>query len=367
MLLAQDLDISPSLAHHEQHQVQVLVLEIPLFESPDTSSPILQYRRKGDILYVQENLSEGALWRPNYALVQYFEQESYDHYLRDLQKIELVDKKRGELSKANLEIVRYGFFTTLDHIGRVAYIPKIFVKPLYADGRELIDTVNRFDHDPMDYRKQEPLGPSYPFVENRDWLIHLQLGAGPAQRIYVDYGEELMSEDYSDRGWLQAGVAKKLEFDLDRRWSFGFLGIMSWQRGSFQIGENHEATETFRRTGLGPFMGYEAYRGKYLTAEINSGITVFPWFEIKSFENLADGTAIERTLEGWQVSPHIGTNFYFPPFLESQYLGFGMEVAYPITPVLKQTYSSIPTETEMSYRTKSTPEYSFLLAFRGQY
>lgn len=357
--------IGRSLDH--RHHVMVLVLEIPLFSKPNTSSPILQYKRKGEILYVKENISDGAMWRPNYELVQYFEQESYDNYIRELQQTEYVKKRSGEINKTNIDIQQEGFFTTLDQIGREAYIPKVFVKPLYHDGRELIETVNRFDHDPTDYRVPEPLGPSFPFVEERNLTFHTHWGYSPGDQNRVDYGLTPLTEDYQGQSVVQIGVGKKLSFDKDRRWSFGFMGEASWQKSFIKLADNHFAEERMQKYGFAPFMSYEVFRGDKLTAEILSGIMVYPWVSFKSFETRSGSSTVSRIFHAYQTSPFISGYLYSPPFLESQRIGVGAQISLPLTAGIKQTYSDIVSESDLSYRIRPIADFSLSLALRGQF
>ncbi len=105
----------------------VVALDVPLFSVPNNKAPVIQYVRKGDLIYLHSSALEG-----------------------DLIKKEPQDTK--------------GFYKTLDNNGHDAYISKKFVNILLEGFIEIRQPRTLDENDPTDHRLAEPLEPHYPLL-----------------------------------------------------------------------------------------------------------------------------------------------------------------------------------------------------------
>ncbi|MBT3980040.1 MAG: hypothetical protein HOE90_01730 [Bacteriovoracaceae bacterium] len=357
----------------EQHQGQVITLNAPLFEKPDIDSKIVQRMRKGDLIYIKKDLSGGAPFKPNYQLVAYYEGLSYNEYIRGADIKETVESKSGTINKDNLKITKFDFYQTIDRLGKTAYVPKVFIKPLYKDSRELSDTVNRFEHDPTDYRKPEPLGKHYPFVKVREWKTLVNAGIGSPYRSHYHYPNDIEKENYGPRIEIFAMASNRVNYDNYDRTYFGFMGEYSTQSTKIGLFNENISREKLTRLGVGPYMSWDGFRSQNWQATFYGGLIFYPINKIAITQNINSRGEEIRTFKSYMVSPRIGALYQLLDVIEDLDLNIAIHMAQPLGPNMKPqqqkefTNDTWRIENDDRINHRFVPEFSFTIGFQSSY
>lgn len=199
------------------------------------------------------------------------------------------------------------FYLTVDRNGLNAYIPKEYVKVLYKDEREQEENINPFDHDPTDYRLQEPLPDSYPLVSNNQMRAFFSMGSGTEPRESYNYTREVRSQNYGTRYAFKAVILKRGNVFGNNRFFFGGGLQLSLINSSFLMEDTDERSrEQKLRFRAGPYFLYDAYLYKNVLFSFQGGIWLtYNAFSVFQSEPTFD-TAQERKYSGFSIAPHVG-------------------------------------------------------------
>ena len=244
------------------YEAEVLVLRAPLLKKPNISSQVLQYLRKGDHLIISnKQIDEG--FDPDYL-------QSYDR------------------------------------AGNVAYIPTKYIKIITNDKREYETPIlASTDHDPTDYRIEEPIPSTYPF-SNSDFL-RLSLSGSFASNIKRSYAYNSYLSDvfYSLEGGARLFLSKRVRSDKEDRLYYGLYTSIGASNASitFENGNNSQENRSVLR--FGPMLTYDAFKNDYIRLALGTGFT---YNYHKSTITMQDKeiTVIEQKLfTGYSFSPII--------------------------------------------------------------
>lgn len=209
----------------------ITVLEAPLFDSPSKNSKILEYKRKGDLVYLHSKYQLDYQWQQNYPIKNNSPEET-----------ELPD-----------------YLLTVDSAGQDAYLKREHVYLIYEDQRELSQDQNFKDM--TDYRLKEPLPKNYPFknVQGiRGWLafsIHQ-----PSQNNYA-YPERIKAEGYSYQYELEGSFLKNWQRFESGRVYYGINFLFKRFTNEFRL-ETRNTEESWTKFGLGPSFTYDILKQK---------------------------------------------------------------------------------------------------------
>jgi hypothetical protein len=204
----------------------VTVLEAPIFNKKDLNSPVAQYARKGEVLWISNNPESE------------------------------------------------GFLETIDRKGNISYIPREYVFIYWNDKRE--EDEKQISKDNTDYRIEEPLPKNYPFKNVEGYRSNFLLGlATPAANQY-DYSQKIKKKNFLPQYDFSMSIFKKSKTKVeDKFFVGGTLNINSYNN-SFEL-ENSRAGENFFRIGLGPTLSYDAYIREKYRLSLQTSILLYPY------------------------------------------------------------------------------------------
>lgn len=243
----------------------VIALNAPLVLSPKLHQPPVQELRKGETLFI------------------------HDKHLRD-------------------EMGDDAFYETVDRLGRVAYIPKRFVKLITKNESEYDQSITFSSHDPTDYRLVEPLNENYPFYSPEKYRLNFAFVIGSdAQNSYEEKSSPL-NQSFSYQLGGKFILSKKLTFDKSGRSYFGVIGLFSASTSEFEF-STLAIDEAQTRLGIGPYYSYDIYRSINWNLLLGGGFTV-NYHLLTSDRNDRDPDPAfiheeERTFSGFSLSPLI--------------------------------------------------------------
>jgi hypothetical protein len=264
-------------------RAMVIVLETPIFRAPAIDSKIVQYARKGSIIYVdRRDLKDDPT-----ALTQ--------------KKIKFEDSEIPVPSSG-----KQRWYKTLDRNGMDAYVLGSHIKVIYNDFREFNEKVSVEGHDPTDYRLREPLPDKFPFTEGYEFRFNLTFGLGPGEKARYNYNAPISREDYSIRNafginvhWPEA-ILKQFRLGINA----GFYN----QKRRFYLSDGKRASnESGGALFIGPSINYDQFKGKGFQITYTAALT-FNWSRY-SVEQETLNTMEERIFNGMYLTPKVLTAF----------------------------------------------------------
>lgn len=235
----------------------VIVLEAPLLKEPQMSSTVLQMLRKGARVYV-----------PN------------------------------EIGASN---TLPEFVQTYDRVGNVAYVPSRYIKLITNDMAEYKTPIS-LDHDPTDYRLEEPIPSTYPFDEKSFLRASLSVWLAPNADASYAYGSPYHQQSFTSQTGLKLNVTRKISFDRFDRYYFGLTGAILSDGNLIRFDDGSHSKESRSVIKVGPIITYDLYKTQRLRFTLGTGFT---YDYHKSTIKLigAKGDSEERLFTGYSLSP----------------------------------------------------------------
>lgn len=263
-------------------QGMVIVLEAPLLEAPSLEARVMQTVRRGDIIYLEKSQLE---------------------------------QDRDQLN---------GFWETLDRNANRVYIPKLYIKLITNDDREFETPVNRFGHDPTDYRLEEPLPDNYPLYlgEKRRTLVSFGMGS-PSKATY-HYPRGIEGEEFISRKSFQIGYQHNLHFDTTDRLYFGGLIHGTSEQVLISFTNDIRARESRGTLGAGPYFSYDFFRGHSTIFTVGVGFLFNYSRHLITFAT-RQGDFEERLFNGLSLSSRAHGTFQYRNILPNINLALGLE------------------------------------------
>lgn len=223
-----------------------------------------------------------------------------------------------------------GFFKTLDRRGEDAYIERRFVKVIYNDKRELQSSIRPYkNHDPRDYRLEEPLPDFYPFVEFEKYKTQLSFALGPSQRAIYPYPQKTIREDYRVRRGLSFMFGRRIPSDKSNRFFLGGKSHLLFQTSELFFEDfNIESKESLAQWGVGPYISYTFLRSENYYFDIYGAATIN--YHRLLIQMRDPQFAENRLFTGFSLTPQLGTQIVYPDFFPLLGLIIGLEAQYNI-------------------------------------
>jgi len=259
----------------------VITHEAPLLPKESFDTRPVQHVRKGQVIYIHDK---------HFGLADY--QVTFSGY---------IDEGSPEYNRVADGVDKEGFFQTLDKTGQIAYIEKQYVKLIYKDEREKQSRLVPWEHDPTDYRLEEPLPKNYPLYTVTGMKASAALSFGPARKLNYPFTRDIVRETYSGRFGGEFTFARKIAFDKYDRFYFGGMGHVYTAFNEFFLENGFQAEEFYAELGAGPMISYYFFRGEDWGASLNSGITI-NWQRVLVSQS-GNGESEERIYSGFIFTP----------------------------------------------------------------
>ncbi|OFZ16533.1 MAG: hypothetical protein A2X86_12105 [Bdellovibrionales bacterium GWA2_49_15] len=287
----------------------VIVLQTPLFAGPKIDSTILQYHRKGEHLYIRDSNVSPSPHSKNYDSNNPEEGEEYFPVFH--------------------QVPSSGFFETVTRTGQSAFIKADHVKILYADEREKLTEISPFEHDPTDYRLEEPLPPKYPIYDPNRYRMALAYAFGPQRKVNYPYPSLITGEDFKVRKGFYGHYIKKVDWDPYDRFYFGFFGYYFTSETDFSLLSGTFAIEEQKIISIGPYFSYDTFRINKLTLSFAGGITANRHIMTIKAQNGA--SLDQRTFASWTLTPRLGSNIQIKSVFPNTdfFTGVELQAAHP--------------------------------------
>jgi hypothetical protein len=251
----------------------VIVLQAPLLKEAKYDSQIYQYIRKGEEVYI-----------PN----------------------ELITKKKLP-----------EFVKTFDRAGNDAYLPSKYIKPITNDEIENNTSIHFAGHDPTDYRIEEPIPSSYPYSNSSRLKASFSFQYGNNLKAPYDYNKAIHMQDFSTEKGARVVVTEKISFDQYDRFYFGCLFIISSTKNIYEFSDTTSATESRSMMRIGPLITFDAFSGRDWRITFGTGFT-YNYHKTSVAITGIKQSSEERFFTGFSISPLV--SFYgqmenvFPAF-----------------------------------------------------
>lgn len=244
----------------------VAVLEAPLFAIPNEQSKVIQYHRKGALIYIH---SAGP------------HPESVDTSF---------------------------FHKTIARNGKVAYVLKKHIILKTKDSQEFDQAM--IEHDDTDYRLQEPLREGYPFFQKSGYkgLSQLAIGRSHFQAYPFTQNTEQTTANLSSEFSFIWSKLRKVE--SHSRFFFGVIFSFGTASIDYTL-KAGEARQEQTRLGVGPLASYDLLRNK------NYGLNIY--FSIQAALIDKMDLTVQDTESGSSEQRAYNANFPFSGLLGMNY------------------------------------------------
>jgi hypothetical protein len=321
----------------------ITVLETPLFSAPSKKSQILQYKRKGDTIYINEESFREDVFSEHFTNTKEELLKTHTDYQRSYPDVLF----RGEFKR------RYkNFYRTLTRSGREAFIIKDHVFLSYNDKRELTQEV--IEKDPTDYRIEEPLPDNYPLIGETGYRGQVLFSIGTPTDQPYPYSQSIRDTGFDFNKEVSFVWAKQVKYDVSKRFFFGGeFHIMSGKTS--YITKDINATESQVRVGIGPYLTYDLFRRDRHTINIQGSI-VFNFYDSKEVKQKFSTETSSRSVTylSRYFSPKIGLSYHLSDIIGDLDLITGVK-AYMHSP---HTYEQTETSNEEVWVPKYKVGYS---------
>jgi len=256
-------------------EAMVTVLEAPIFKEESQESKIVQYARKGQVIYIDERELKPEMDEDFSETIPY-----------------------KDSSIAIPPSSKKVFYKTLDKNGRDAFILGEHIKIIYKDFRELRDKIS--DSDPTDYRITEPISDKFPFIKVNEPEFNLFFGLGPQRKISYPYSENIIYEEYQ----LRTGFGFNFFWGKNPNQSFnwGINGAFYNGNSRFMLENETKTYEQLGQFALGPQMKFKGLKSDRFEINYVLGINLNYTRDLITQE-LNYGNEGERVFHGLNVVP----------------------------------------------------------------
>lgn len=297
----------------------ILVLDAPIFGTPDETAKVIQYYRKGNSIYIH----------PSEAIKERYQDEIFTKQREEFEMKEddlLLTKKNIYIPKETSS-----FYKTIARSGREAYILKEHVLLVYKDKREFTQKVIQHDH--TDYRIEEPLNRDYPFIVDRGYRSQVQFATGQPNYKAYPFRQNILDTSFN--------LIKEFNFIFTHQAKGRLLGgrLFFGATGGIHVSDlefvltSQVAKQTNSRVYIGPILSYDMYRSLKHEMNIYTSLQfiIYDTMDIKIHDN-STGNGETRTYQSpFSISPNIGGSFNFKRsfFKFDTLLGFNLKGLLP--------------------------------------
>ena len=302
----------------------VLVLEAPLLKKADHHAEIINYVRKGDVIYINSKDVDSAPDETRWELGN-LEGVYLSEYKNKLDADDPVDKRK--------------FYQTVSEGGYSAYIARKFVKVLYHDEREYLEPISPFSFDPTDYRPIEPIHENFPFLHQDRRKAGAGFSLGPSRKINYPYPTQIIQEKFDLRRGFSIYYTTRISFDDFNRFYTGIVFTFLSSNASFTLANDITTEENYRQFGIGPYLSYDFHRNENYLLTVYGSLT-FNMDRFRVNQTRPVGTNEERLFTGFSFTPRVGHNFQIRNIIPNIDLYLSAEVQITLPHTLKSSSSA---------------------------
>ena len=292
-----------------EHKAQVTVLEAPLFGEPNEKSPVIQYVRKGQEIYIHP--AEFAQDRYKEIIDESAEEVAeYDDVYAMRYRDPLFDKEGAPYVPTSDS----RFYKTMAKSGRDAYILKEHALLLTHDLREVGQTLA--NPDPTDYRIEEPLPKGFPIIQPSGYRGYFSIGLGIPSAASYSYTSRIQDTGFGFYKKFNFTWAKNADMEVTKRFFFGGMLTLNHFEIDYKLSDR-ESKERNLSLALGPFVSYDIWKEESFSFNVFGSIQ-FVFLDMLDVEqNATDGSGLSdsRSFNSYHFSPQAGMAFQKPKLL----------------------------------------------------
>lgn len=297
----------------------IAVLEAPIFKVPDSESPVVQYVRKGEEIYIHpaefsQDRYEGLINMPK---------EDIDSYHKTYAK-DFKDPLFKNKEDTYVPMPESNFYKTLSNSGQDAYILKEHVFLLYNDTRELTQEVASPDN--TDYRIEEPLPKGYPIEQPSGERGYVSVGLGVPSAPSYDYTSKIDDTGFGFYKEFNLVWGKNGDKEITKRFYFGGLVSITSSSVDYKLGDRL-ATEDHFTMSAGPLAIYDFWRNNNYRLSIQGSIQLVFLDQLEITQD-GDDDSDTRSFNNIHFSPRIGLAFQKPKAIRELDFVAGANVNY---------------------------------------
>lgn len=275
----------------------VLAHAVPLFKEKSKDSPVVQYVRKGEKIFIsQKDLPKRDI-EIDYEQSDYYESRNFTTLLH-------------EQERTPKNMLPSEFYLTLDRNGNEVYVEAKYIKINYRDMREKQKDVSIGKHDPTDYRLEEPLPPHYPLKTPRSTRFFIEGGMGYQRKYNYPYRRQIHQINHRQSQSLNMAYINRIEFDQYNRLYFGPQILL--KGGTTEITNKDESTASEQRgvISVGPYLSFDNYRTEKWTMTIFGSMT-FDYHRAIVTQSDDRDQIEERDFSAFWFSGHTGSHLQY--------------------------------------------------------
>jgi len=320
-------------------QALVQVLEAPLFSVPDQDSPVIQYLRKGDKIFIDNT-----------------------HLRKEISSTEELEISKQELAKYNklypdsfitnkINETPRSYIKTIDRLGRTAYILREHIAILYHDSRELSEKPLKYD--PTDYRIEEPLPKDYPLKKPYQIPYEgiLSLGYINKNDRAYNYTEGITKSTLAHGYTLGAVWSRKK--NRNSLFYSGYQFNLKLAESRYAL-STRSSQEKETRFGLGIYAHWIFFEKKNFRLNLAGGARLNVWDNKRIAQTEIATNQIEtRSFNGPSVTGHIGVFYQQKKALGDQ---ISFLIGYDIAPTIPLSQKSDNSAANTSWWQESAGE-----------
>lgn len=261
----------------------VTVLETPLFKKKNIDSPVVQYKRKGDIIKVHPSLSDDF---------------RYDHL-----------KPHQQLEPEKFAYADDEFIPTYDRLGNIAYILRDHLFIYFEDQREVAQSI--LQKDPTDYRLQEPLPEGYPVMKKTGYRGQFYFTVSQPHNESYPYPNDVKGEGYTLPLGATFNLFRRASYDIQDRLYFGLSMSYATHENSFVLTNNNQVAERSHKFGIGPIISYDAYKSQDHRITIMTGVLVNLFHQFNITQTDQTNASEMRSYRGYSLTPRLSALYTF--------------------------------------------------------
>lgn len=281
----------------------ITVLEAPLFEKRDLNSRVVQYKRRGDIIKVHPSLNNSDKYN-NFAPSPRKQKE-----LREkLEKSpEFNEDPLFRGLEANTHSIDDEFIPTLDRQGKEVWVLTRHVYVYFNNEKEF--TQVPFRKDETDYRLDEPLPENYPLKTSTGYRGLFTMGITQPYYESYPYLASVRTKGYSSPVDLNLAFMRKVPTDTQDRFFFGINFNLKFFENNYTLADGKKASEEGIKFGLGPYITYDAFKGKKDRVNLFGVVNVYLFNQL-TIDMKDQDQVDQRKYRAYSFAPRLGVQYH---------------------------------------------------------
>lgn len=281
----------------------VTVLESPLFKYPSREAPVVQYKRKGDIIRIHGSIANDSKFdemapAPEKLAALRAKMKEDPDYNQD-------PMFKGE--EDNTFFIEDEFIPTLDRQGHRVYILSEHIYVYFNDSREFKQNIARKDE--TDYRLEEPLSKNYPLTHTTGYRGVFLLGFTQPYYESYPYNTTVKKKGYSSPvegnfTYLRTAPGNYKE----RLFLGGSLNFRTFEN-TYSLEGLRFSRERGYKFGLGPTIAYDAYKGQKDRINLSASVIVNLLDQLDITQQSATFSET-RTYRTYSLAPRISVQYH---------------------------------------------------------